>query len=324
MLKSIRIFFISSLSILTSFSFSQSNLVPNPSFEDTVTCPQTYGETFKCKFWNTYRATPDYFNSCSTYTNDVSTPYNFSGYQIPRSGNAYMGVGTFVTKTQTPNYREYIGGMLTSTLIVGQKYFFSLNCVATKSTLGPSNCYSSKLGVTFSKTSYAGISPYPINNSAKVYSSAIISDTVNWNTVKGSFVADSAYKYVIIGNFFNDNLTDTLIFDGNPNCLGAYYFVDDVCLSTDSNFAYNYYPEGVTKMNSIDYNIKIYPNPINNIFTLEKPEQNDNYFITNVIGTVIKSGSCNNKKNIIDVSELENGIYFLALKEKRVKIIINH
>lgn len=307
-----------------SFFYAQINLVPNPSFEYTVSCPLGPDDATKCQSWSSYRNSPDYFNSCDPFINNVSTPFNFGGYQVPKSGNAYMGVLTYYSQTQIPGFREYLGAKLTNTLTLSQKYFFSMRWVATKSSVGPSNCYSNNLGVTFSKKNYTAGNPYPINNLAKVYSTTISNDTVNWNIIKGSFIADSAYEYVIIGNFFNDNSTDTLIFDSNPNCMGAYYFIDDVCVSTDSIFTFNYIPAGVSEFSKNNNRIKIYPNPTNDIFILEKPEEDENYYIMNVMGIMVKEGFCKGKKHRIDVSDLDNGLYFLVLRENRVKILINH
>nr|MBK9651722.1 hypothetical protein [Bacteroidota bacterium] len=68
------------------------NLVPNPSFEDTLGCPQFYPDlNGKVVDWYSFRGTPDYFNICSSgcgYNNQT-------GYQLPRTGVAYVGVATY-------------------------------------------------------------------------------------------------------------------------------------------------------------------------------------------------------------------------------------
>lgn len=64
-----------------------------------------------------------------------------------------------------------------------------------------------------------------MSNSAHVYSDSLLNDTANWVQIKGSFIADSAYQYVVIGNFFDDFNTDTL------NCSSASYaFIDMICV----------------------------------------------------------------------------------------------
>jgi hypothetical protein len=56
-----------------------------------------------------------------------------------------------------------------------------------------------------------------------------MSDTANWTLVSGSFVADSAYQYLVIGNFFSNALTDTMDL-ASDTYVPAYYFVDGVCV----------------------------------------------------------------------------------------------
>src|SRR5690606_13972727 len=68
---------------------------------------------------------------------------------------------------------------------------------------------------------------------AHVHSNVILSDTANWTLISGSFTADSAYHYLVIGNFFEDLLTDTLNMDSGP-AAGAYYYVDSVSVSPES------------------------------------------------------------------------------------------
>lgn len=61
--------------------FAQVNLVPNPSFEDTVSCPNYANQIDKAVGWHASRNTPDYFNGCDWLTSNQSVPNNFRGYQ---------------------------------------------------------------------------------------------------------------------------------------------------------------------------------------------------------------------------------------------------
>lgn len=95
---------------------------------------------------------------------------------------------------------------------------------------------SNKIGVLFTNDEYESLSnPAPLPaNFAHFYSNTIITDTLDWTIISGSFIADSAYKYIMIGNFFDNNQTAYLtVLD---SLLGecSYYFIDDVCVSTDS------------------------------------------------------------------------------------------
>src|SRR5207253_1670664 len=75
-------------------------------------------------------------------------------------------------------------------------------------------------------------------NYATLYADSIIKDSINWTKISGSFIADSIYKYLIIGAFFDNAHLDTLNlpFDTNGNSHNqvSYYYIDDVCVSTDS------------------------------------------------------------------------------------------
>ena len=93
MLKAIKISRIFYFLFLTSFSFSQTNLVPNPSFEDTVNCRKWLIRYLIVKTRSSFRDSPDYFNSCDPTLNNVSTPYNFGGFQIPKTGTEFKSSG---------------------------------------------------------------------------------------------------------------------------------------------------------------------------------------------------------------------------------------
>jgi gliding motility-associated-like protein len=51
------------------------------------------------------------------------------------------------------------------------------------------------------------------------------------HTVSGFFIADSAYQYIAIGNFFDDSNTDTSSVGSSSNVQIGYYFIDDVWVS---------------------------------------------------------------------------------------------
>src|SRR5947208_1800729 len=74
------------------------NLVPNPSFEDTVHCPATSLQNFidLSSSWYSARASPNYFNSCVSDSIGLwDVPRNGFGYQLPATGNAYSGLYTY-------------------------------------------------------------------------------------------------------------------------------------------------------------------------------------------------------------------------------------
>ena len=242
-----KIFFIILL-FTGKFCFAQ-NLVNNWSFEDTVACPTATFQLNKSLGWSEFRESPDYFNSCAPLViNGVSVPQNVWGYQNAMSGNAYAGFVAFGIATS--NSREILGSSLNQSTSIGQKYFVSFYVSRAANSNGM-QWACNNIGMRFSTTSYSVSNPAPVNNFAHIYSSTIITDTINWVKISGSFVADSNYKYVMFGNFFDDSLTSSMQI--GPNFGYAYYYIDDIKISTDSNY--------VNSIQELNLNVQsIYPN----------------------------------------------------------------
>jgi len=196
------------------------NLVPNPSFEQYDVCPQTIGfqPGGKPLHWEKWLWSPEYFNSCAGVLNDVDTvldvPLNGFGFQYAFDGEGYVGTATY-----QDNYREYIGCELLTPLVVGEKYHLSFRAnVATGGNYWNPKLASNILGLLFTMASnvWSGLSgpAFPFRNYAHLRSEPILADTVVWVEVSGNFMADSAYRYLAIGNFFEDALTDTMGLQG--------------------------------------------------------------------------------------------------------------
>jgi hypothetical protein len=286
------------------------NLVPNPSFEDTIWCPGG-GLILGAKYWNDIQESPDYFHECSMYY-QFSVPKNVFGYQWPSTGKAYVGMAVYST---IDNYREAIGVYLIEPLIIGQKYFVSFNaCLAFNPNQG-ANVAINKLGMLFSVVNYLSSYP-PQNNYCQVYSTQIISDTSQWTTIRGSFIADSTYQFISITNFFKYGDTDTMRFYNN-NWYQSYYFVDDVCVSTDSVYCamWTSVPEAVLTGN----NITTYPNPVWNVINITNiPFDCKELQVISSDGKMVQSiTSWNDFKTSIDVSLLADGMYSLVIRRQK-------
>lgn len=261
MKKLVLFFFTFNFSLFTSLQAQ--NLVPNPSFEEYNTCPdnqnQIHFATGWSNYWNTsHNSTPDYFNSCST-TSWMSVPHNLGGYQKAANGNAYAGVYTY----ETPQYpsdtivREFIGVQLLSPLVIGNKYYFSFKTNLALDANHTFNQATNNIGMLFSTIPHNFANPTPLTNFAHLHSPSVITDTMNWTTISGSYIADSAYKYVIIGNFFDDAHTIVLQMQDTLSDKSAYYYIDDVYVSKDSIAG------GIAKQD-VEGRIIVYPNPFHN------------------------------------------------------------
>ena len=128
------------------------NLVPNPSFEEYTTCPDNY--YMLPTDWYSCSGTPDYFNSCDS-TGDYSVPNNGDGNQIAFNGVGYVGLYTVYYSFMNGDYKEYIGCLLKTPLIIGAKYYISFYV----SLADISNCASNNIGLLFSTKSYQDYQP---------------------------------------------------------------------------------------------------------------------------------------------------------------------
>ena len=301
----------------TNLFYCQQNLVPNGSFEDTTYCVSGPAQMLATSGWSSYADSPDYFNTCSSNPN-VSVPYNWGGYQQPASGNAYCGLGTYSSLFGQSNVREFIGRALSTQLTIGTKYYVSFKVNLSLSNTTWANCATNNLGVGFSSIPYNySTNPLLVTNNPKVYSNNIISDTLNWTTIFGSFIADSAYQYIMFGNLFNNSNTDTLIVDASAspysNCF-SYYFVDDICVSNDSTYTANYIYTGIDK-GQINTNFNIFPNPIKDFIQIKQSSKKPyDLIIYNSLGQLLYE-----EKNIVAINKIivatafNNGLLFISI-----------
>ena len=300
------------------------NLVSNPSFEDTVACPTTLTQIDLATGWMSFSLTPDYFNACASASAipPVSVPHNIWGDQIAHTGNAYAGFVAF--QLGSTNSREYVGTQLNQTLIIGQKYFISF---WVSSAFGYMNPYDyphlacNNLGARFSTVSYSPNNPQFANNFAHIVDTNIINDTINWIKISGSFIADSAYQYLSIGNFFTDSITNWIsIGQSLPNL--AYYYLDDVCVTTDS--LYNDTWTGIENLH--ESNISIIPNPANTFIKINGMEGELEINIYDLVGRIVRHTKINN--NLLNTESISDGIYLIKIdsKDKTIikKILIQH
>jgi hypothetical protein len=210
-------------------------------------------------------------------------------------------------------------------LNIGQKYYLTFFVSPGGK---PGFTYATNnMGAKFSSIRYNYSSnPIPVDNSPHINYNGFISDTLNWTRITGSFVADSAYTYIALGNFFDDINTDTFCFASGLK-LDSYYFIDDVCLTTDSIFSANW--TGITDQ-VFENEISIYPNPSNGQFTISYPAFSSSaktiLTVCDVIGKVVYKREMNSSETKIDLDAISKGIYFVQLKQddliKSSKIVL--
>jgi len=292
------------------------NLVPNPSFEDMVQCPFSLDIDTYLSNWKAYRSSPDYFTSCATWWG-AGVPINTYGNQAPENDSSYVGLMMY--RADSSIYSEVIGVELNAPLVIGTEYYVSFKVNLASMNNFEANVAVNKMGVLFSSIEYSSSSnPSPITNYAHVYTDSVILDSTNWVEVTASFVADSAYLYLGLGNFFSKDQVDTINNISGLTPFGAMYYVDNVCVSSNLSDC------GVVNVNNIRNHVLAapYPNPSDGNIFISDPVQNIELY--NVSGKKLKVEL---KGNYINISEYGKGIYFLVIHEADMasqhKIIIN-
>lgn len=299
------------LSLVTTSLQAQFNLVPNPSFEDTVFGTPCYCENaieLCVKNWfNPQGATPDYYTYFPGYCTGVSSVNNPSGFQLARTGNAYAGIYGMGSPT-----REYVAIKLRDSLQQGGCYYAEFYVsLANKSRYAIDNmgCYFTNDTSGYKTlTTNIPVVPQVLNQPGN-----FLSDTMTWQKVSGSFAAAGGETFMIIGNFFNDANTVLDTVKLSSNWQAAYYYIDDVLVTPCDSLT------GIHSNYSLP-DINVYPMPATNYLNVisNRTIQKCKLKLFDLSGREITQNvtikSIGNGWQI-DISNLSNGLYVLKLSD---------
>ncbi|MCB0794695.1 MAG: T9SS type A sorting domain-containing protein [Flavobacteriales bacterium] len=299
--------------LCTPYTTNAQNLVPNPGFEDTDSC--TFGLGLgELHHWYSASITPDHLQSCLPYGSGNGLPLNIVTFQLPYEGASCAGLITFDGHTGQEQ-REWLIVPLLDTLVPGQTFHCSLRANAGFGGYDPINWLaSSHLGMLFTTYDRRWTSgdPLPLAlNQAHILYPQILSDTVGWTLVSGSFVADSAYAYLMIGNFFSNALTDTLHFapPGPDWYAFSYTLLDAVCVSPN--------PLGCDLGQGVDVvqdeSGVLFPNPASDRLFIAG-RTGAEYQVLDALGRIMVQGRALNDRWAVDVHTWPHGAYIIRLK----------
>ncbi len=306
------------LFIVCHLAFSQANLVPNTSFEDTIGCPNWVGQINKVTSWySPTTGTPDYYNKCCTSTY-CTVPNNWYGNQASNVGVAYIGIISF--SLSASQFREYIQVLLNDSLKNGRKYHVEFYVSLADSMNYACNnigAYFSVIPISSNNYLYLPYTPQVSNPDSN-----LLTDKISWTEISGNFIANGGEKYITIGNFKNDANSDTLYVGGPTWSNAAYYFVDDVSVIEDTAAT------GLKELSNEKekYKIKLYPNPNDGTMQMDyslTEGQTGELIIYNMMGEKINTYHLLSSKNNIKISEaaLKNGVYFYQITIDKQAII---
>jgi gliding motility-associated-like protein len=236
-------------------SKAQINLVPNPSFEDTIgnncfaqmNVDNPVSNNHYIKNWCTYKnMTPDYYNYCANffsgnpYPNYSSVPFSCRTYQLPHTGDAYVGIALYAL-----NY-----------LPDSTNIDLELTVVKLQQPLKANKCYYGEFYVNLANIGKIAINrigmslsintntlvPFIFNNTIQPQiqwdTTQCFTDTLNWVKISGSFIAQGGEEFLTIGNFrdgahvkkqFLNTNFNTPCGITNPHSW-TYLLIDDVAL----------------------------------------------------------------------------------------------
>ena len=354
----------------------------------------------KAKYWrsiDSVTAIPFIYSTCSGIAN---VPLNTT-YQWPKKGSNYSGCTIYCPPPSCNiNYnRGYFRNRLKQTLQSGKiycvKFYVNIYNVATYGIDGFGAYFGDNSLDTITK---CGIPlPYLIPQVQNLNNN-IITDTLGWTLITGTFVATGNEKHMVLGNFKSDVATNTVLI--NPTYLPTVFadvaFDEVSCIPLDlpayaaagsdiwaipGNTIYLGRPQdvgideacewfklpnttnvianaagltltvaittntymvkqticgiikydtvvvhasglGLAGLSGVENSVKIYPNPANEILTIEfvtlsgVEASNTKYSIINSLGQIIREEEIDLKNNTAEINtrELANGVYVFALR----------
>jgi hypothetical protein len=254
--------------ILTSQKITAQNLIYNNHFEQNDSCPYTFGQLNFCKNWYCpTKTSSDYYYKCTD--SSIWPPILGShGFQYPRSQWGMIGICTIERNNWGYQYREYAQTKLNAKLKPNYRYGLTLYVNACSFYCCALTLGSNNTGALFTtwpvKNDSAFFTPpnhFPsliyIPQKPQVNFTQLITDTLGWTKLSREFVADSAYEYMTLGNFYRDSETQTVPIDDTTwqAPTNAYQLFDDLELIELG-------PNGVEELGIENDELSISPNPV--------------------------------------------------------------
>ncbi len=307
------------LTICSRPSQAQLNLVPNPSFEDTLNCDSfTYYIYAGYPWFTPTNCTPDYYYGLNPSCGH-SALQNPTGYQLPFDGIAYVGL-YMADPNGGPigisNSRDYICCSLIDTLIFNEDYYIEFFV----SRANNFSLATDDIGVYVSSQIpiNSGCSYLPYQPQVENSQGNIITDSINWIKISGTFTAQGGEKYLTIGNF-KDSMNTTIIDADSGNGLNnnSYYYIDKVSLIPLDSL------QGIISFVEKEESIIVFPNIVNRGSSMTVTSNLNNNCTFDLIlteGRKIKSGIIHPGNNQIDSDGLAIGIYILNIVEEKARL----
>jgi len=330
----------------TALCISKSqNLVPNYSFEHIIKCTTGVGEfNGYVSDWTGQAGDISGLSYCTHQCSGDSAgggsvPYNifdgsYHGFQYAHTGVSYGSIITFIIglpsdttypygSTMFANNRNYMQVQLTDSLKAGATYYVTFFVSLVNGSWFACNdmgVYFSKNAPPFnSKGTVLNYVPQVANNFKKQE----LTDTVNWMKISGNFIAKGGENYITIGNFKNDSAS-SIRYLGQPSPDGgeAWYYIDDVIVSADSNYADSLM--GVAQLIVNNEKVIVYPNPASTLLNVEvglANGQTGTICMYSSLGEKVICEEITQHITILPINTLVPGIYYYRITDENSKLI---
>jgi len=219
-------------SCILLFSFTSkaqiSNYISNGGFEVLISNTITSEGFDKVKYWGPIDTTKGAYYFFTATPGIGTVPYCSTGFQLPRNGNNFI-LSQFFCDTCVPP-RAYPRNRLKHLLKPNTIYCAKYHVVNTNNNRVAIENYGMFFGDSNIDTIQKCNDPITYLFPQVEYQNGIITDTLNWIPVQGTFVALGTEKYCVLGNFRSNAATNTLLIQPALPFNSNDVYIDDVSL----------------------------------------------------------------------------------------------
>lgn len=289
-------------------TYSQNNLIINPSCEDASQIPNNLaGYDFCQNWWNPFILSTDYFTTLTASTNASFIPQNYFGFQFSAHGDYYIGgalLDWVYSSNDYNNFRhDFFAGRFEKTLEKDKIYQFEFWMSKAEKGLIRSNAID--LVITYDTV-------VDVNNYApygyKIWSELTpMEDTINWIKISKCFKALGNEKAFAIGNFHDkEDVIKFLPLNPVDAGDGDYRYLDNFSLIECPTCCPDQFPD--------EEQVFVYSNPSTNnepasIVVWLEPNTSGELNIYDSAGRLVARNNYSELKNTYTFEQMAAGMY---------------
>ena len=232
-------------------------------------------------------------------TNIGDETVDFTDYHLARWGTTGTPSGSYDTNGS--------GAPLTGTIDAGETRLYKHSNAATP-------VYAVSVAIPTTACYFNGDDPVAILRNGDTWDDRV--DCIYSATISPKWGESTSFyrkQTVTVGN------RNESIFDGSGEWVEVTETVVNNASSTMQEYL-GFYVDHVTKISEISSEVKLYPNPASDILFIESANVINKIEVYSVTGQKLKQLIFDNTKIEINISELENGFYFLTIIDGNGKI----